>query len=120
VRTLRLANDEKRARIVRRPVGPVERIKLDHVPSDWLIVSIGRGSDLTAKFERLRRAAIRYGYVVEEGVTVEDWNPKVRRMTRTGRLPPSNGQCVAEKNLYSGTQVKPILAPAHLPTSPRE
>jgi hypothetical protein len=83
VKTLRLANDEKRARIVRQIVGPVERLQLRHVPSDWLIYAMGIGPDPAASVERLRRAAVRRGYVVEEGVTVEDWNPKVRRMMRS-------------------------------------
>jgi hypothetical protein len=44
---------------------------------------MGIGSDRIASVERLRRVAIRRGYVVEEGVTVEDWNPKIRGMMRS-------------------------------------
>jgi hypothetical protein len=76
-------NDEKRARIVRQIVGPVERLQLRHVPSDWLIYSMNVGPNLAASIERLRRAAKRRAYVVEEEVTHEDWNPKIRGMMQS-------------------------------------
>jgi hypothetical protein len=74
VKTLQLPNDETRARIVRQLVGPVELLPRRHVPSDWLIYAMGIGTNLAASFERLRQAVIDRGYVVEEGVTIEDWN----------------------------------------------
>jgi hypothetical protein len=80
---IRLANDEKRARMVGQIVGPVEHLQLRHVPSDWLIYAMGIGPDLTASVERLQRTAIRRGYVVEEGVTVEAWNSLIRTIMQS-------------------------------------
>jgi hypothetical protein len=81
--TLTLPDSTRRARIVRQLVGPIEDVQLRHVPSDWVIVSVRCGPRLEATVERLRRAAARRGYVVEDGVMTEDWNPKVRRMMRS-------------------------------------
>jgi hypothetical protein len=81
--TLRFPNNEKRVRIVHQIVGPVEYVQLRHVPSDWLIYSTGREPSLAATVKRLRRAAERRGYVVEDGVTLENWNPKIRGMMQS-------------------------------------
>jgi hypothetical protein len=68
------------ARIVCQIAGPVERLQLRHVPSDWVIVNVGRGPDLIASVERLRQVAILRGFVAEDGVTVEDWNSRIEGM----------------------------------------
>jgi hypothetical protein len=82
VKTLSLPSDEKRARIVRQITGPVESIQLRHVPSDWLIYSRPVGPYRAKTIALLRRAAARRGYVVEDGVTVEDWNPRIAGMMK--------------------------------------
>ena len=81
--TLGLPDSTRRARIVRQVVGPIEDVQLRHVPSDWVIVAIRRGPSLEATVQRLRRAAERRAYVVEDEVAVEDWNPKVRPMMKS-------------------------------------
>jgi hypothetical protein len=58
-------------------------IQLRHVPSNWLMHSRPVGPGLTKTIALLRRAAERRGYIVEDGVTVEDWNPKIRGMLRS-------------------------------------
>jgi hypothetical protein len=55
-------------------------IQLRHVPRDWLIYSIGCRPDLAATVKLLCRPAERRGDVVEKRLTLDDWNPKVRRM----------------------------------------
>jgi hypothetical protein len=81
--TLSLPKSTRRARIVRQIVGPVESIQLRQVPSGWAIYSMGRGADLVATVKRLRRAAERRGYAVEDEVAVEDWSPRIRAMMRS-------------------------------------
>jgi hypothetical protein len=49
---------------------------LDHV-------NVGLGLDLAATIARIRRAAERRGYAVEDEVVVEDWNPMIRGMLRS-------------------------------------
>src|SRR2546426_616500 len=41
--TLRLPDETKHARIVNVVVGPVGYLQLRHVPSDWVIVTVGHG-----------------------------------------------------------------------------
>jgi hypothetical protein len=85
--TLSLPTDEMRARIVCQITERVEHLQLRHVPSDWLIVSMSRGSDITATVDRLRRVAERRGYVVGDGMTVEDWNQRIAAMNPSWRRP---------------------------------
>jgi len=75
--TLKLPDETKHARIVHVFAGPIQRLQLRHVPSDWVLHSEGKGPDLADNVESLRRRAIRQGYVVDEGFAVEDW----RRVT---------------------------------------
>jgi hypothetical protein len=71
--TLKPPDDNKRARIVHQLIGPVQRPQLRHVPSDWVLHSEGKGRDLAVCVEALRRRAIRQGYIVDDGFTMEDW-----------------------------------------------
>ena len=70
--TLQLPDDAKTARIVYQLSGPVRRLALRHVPSDWHITDVGVGPDLVASVEELRGRARRQGYVVAPGYTTED------------------------------------------------
>ncbi len=74
--TLKIPDDTKHARIVAQIAGPVSRLYVRHVPSDWVLFTTGHGPDLVADIENLRRPAERNGYAVEPGYTVEDWTPK--------------------------------------------
>jgi hypothetical protein len=78
---LDLPDDTKHARIVKMFVGPVQRLQLRHVPSDWVLHSEGKGPDLAASVEALRRRAKRQGYVVDEGFTVEDRRSDTEKIT---------------------------------------
>jgi len=71
--TLKLPDDTKHARIVHMFSGPIQRLQLRHVPSDWVLYSEGKGPDLLRNVKELRRAAVKHGYVVDEGFAVEDW-----------------------------------------------
>jgi hypothetical protein len=73
----------KLARVVVQIVGPVTCLQLRHVPSDWHIVTTGRGVDLAESVEKLRRAAVRRGYEVEASYVTEDWNPVVAGMMKS-------------------------------------
>jgi hypothetical protein len=81
--TLSLPADTKSARIVHTLVGPVQRLQLRHVPSNWVIHSEGKGPDLAAFVEVLRRRAVRQGYVVDEGYDVEDWRTITEKVMRS-------------------------------------
>lgn len=78
--TLRLPDETKHARIVNVVVGPVGYFQLRHVPSDWVIVTVGHGP---ANAARLRQAARRRGYAVDERVEVEDWNSTIAGMMKS-------------------------------------
>lgn len=70
--TLTLPDDSKNARIILQLVGPVRRLQLRHVPSDWMIEAQGVGVDLDASVATLRSRARRQGYAVEPGYVTED------------------------------------------------
>ena len=89
--TLRLPDCTRRARIVLMMVGPCAPLHLRHVPSDWVVAWIGVGPDVDAAAEALRREAQRQGYIVEAGVTVEDW----RQPGAWGRAPSEGAHATA-------------------------
>jgi hypothetical protein len=70
--TLKFPDDSKRCRIVFQLIGPVRRLQVRHVPSDWLFTSQGCGADVAASVEELRGRARRQGYLVDEGYATED------------------------------------------------
>jgi hypothetical protein len=74
--TLTLPDATKNARIVFQSLGPVRRLALRHVPSDWHLVSAGIGPDLAGSIEELRRLARRQGYAVAPGDATEDLRGK--------------------------------------------
>ena len=78
---LRLPDDTKHARIIHMLVGPVQWLQLRHVSSNWVLTSLSLGPDLASSVETLRRQAMRRGYVVDEGLTVEDWRNKGSQIT---------------------------------------
>lgn len=69
---LKLPDDAKNARIVYQLIGPVRRLALRHVPSDWHITDVGVGPDVDSSVEELRGRAVRQGYAVLPGYQVED------------------------------------------------
>lgn len=81
--TLQLPDESKHARIVHQFVGPVQRLHLRHVPSDWVITSAEIGPDATASIEELRGRAKRQGYTVDSGYIVEDWREITEKMMRS-------------------------------------
>lgn len=70
--TLKLPDDSKNARIIYQLIGPVRRLALRHVPSDWHITDSGVGPDVASSVEELRGRARRQGYAVEPGYATED------------------------------------------------
>jgi hypothetical protein len=81
--TLKIPHGTKHARIVVQIVGPVMRLHLRHVPSDWVIFTTGQGPDRVASVEKPRQRAERNGYSVEPGYTIEDGNPKIAGSPRS-------------------------------------
>jgi hypothetical protein len=75
--TLKILDDTKHARIVIQIVGPVSRLHVRHVPSDWVLFTIGHSPDLVADIEKVRQCAERNGYTVEPGYKIEDRNPRI-------------------------------------------
>jgi hypothetical protein len=80
--TLQVPDDTKRDRIVHDVAGPVDHLQRRHVPSDWVLFSMIGGPEPTKEIVRLRKSAERRGYVVDDEVDFEDWNPVIRRMMR--------------------------------------
>jgi hypothetical protein len=75
--TLHLPDGTKHARIVLVIVGPIPRLQLRHVPSDWVLRRMVVGCDVAESVERFRQSAERHGHRVGRGHTVEDWNPRI-------------------------------------------
>jgi hypothetical protein len=75
--TLKFPDDTRLARIVVMISGPVSRLHVRHVASDWVIFTTPHGPDLKAEVKKLRRRAERDGYTVEPGFTVEDRKSKI-------------------------------------------
>jgi hypothetical protein len=82
-KTLQVPDDTKRARIVHTLTGELHRLQLRHVPSDWVLDSLMCAPDPTEDIARMRQDAERRGYVVEDAVAFEDWNPVIRKMMRS-------------------------------------
>ena len=71
---IRGSDENKRGRIVVTINGPdILRLQFRHVPNDWVIRSRPAGFDLEREIERFRRAAVKAGWEVDEGVAVEDF-----------------------------------------------
>lgn len=68
-----MPDDKPTAYIVHMKVGPILRLQLRRVTDDWVIGRMTCGPDRAKDVERLRRAAEKHGYAVEEVVREEDW-----------------------------------------------
>ena len=62
----------KRARIVVTHSGPIQRVQLRHIPSDWLIYSTPTQLNVEATAARIRTYSARKGYMVDEVVAIEE------------------------------------------------
>jgi len=80
--TLKIPDDTKHARIVVQIAGPVSRLHVRRVPSDWVLFTTGHGPDLVADVEKLRQRAVRNGFTVEPGYRIEDRKPKTESPPR--------------------------------------
>ena len=81
--TLRLPDDTKCARIVLQITGPLARLHLRHVPSNWVITWTGIGPNIDVQVDEFRRVAERHGYMVEPGYSVEDWTARIKGMMKS-------------------------------------
>jgi hypothetical protein len=81
--TLKIPDDTKHARIVVMISGPVSRLHVRLVPSDWVIFTTPHGPDLKSEVKKLRRRAERNGYTVELGYRIEDRKPKIGGMLKS-------------------------------------
>ena len=77
---LKLPADTKLVRIAHQLVGPIQRLEVPPVPSDWVLYSSHKGSDLLTSVKELRRLALSQGDDVDDGSTVEDRRPITEMM----------------------------------------